>query len=60
MHTIHEFDNIAEATKYRETSGCGGWIYRVNDNGTAILYPWQWTPSMIFNHPTARLDGALK
>lgn len=57
MHTIREFGNLNDAIDYRKANGTGGYIYHVNDNGTAILFPPDFTPSMIFEHPMARLSG---
>lgn len=43
------FDQAVDAKIYKSTKGCGGWIFQA-DNGTAALFPLNYTPSMIFTH----------
>ena len=47
--SFHHFDNEAEAIKYRETKGLGGWVFVCNDKGEATIYPHQMTVSDILS-----------
>ncbi|MGL4412847.1 hypothetical protein [Roseinatronobacter monicus] len=46
--TWHLFDTAEDAIEHRRTNGTGGWIFEISDNGEAVLFPWQMTPSEIF------------
>jgi len=46
--STHHFDNEAEAIRYRDDEGTGGWIFVCNDKGEATIFPHQMTPKDIF------------
>ena len=64
------FNNLQDALNYRHDNGLGGWIFAPeNDKPNfypyhdVILFPSEFTPSAIFNHPftkgrTGKLIGA--
>lgn len=70
MNQYLTFPNEQTARDYRHEHGTGGWIFvPENDKPTfypfhaAILFPPEFTPSAIFNHPftkghTGKLIGA--
>lgn len=45
--STHHFDNEAEAIRYRDDEGTGGWIFVCTDKGEATIFPHQMTPSDI-------------
>jgi hypothetical protein len=56
---IRYFDVAADAKLYKDRTCCGGWIFEA-ENGTAALYPLNYTPSMIFTHATTQgVSGKL-
>jgi len=70
MNTYKTFANETDARTYRHEHGAGGWIF-VPENEKpqfypfheVILFPPEFTPSSIFNHPftkgrTGKLIGA--
>lgn len=64
------FNSLQDARDYRHQNGTGGWIFvPENDNPSfypyheIILFPSEFSPSAIFNHPftkgrTGQLIGA--
>jgi len=46
--STHHFDNEAEAIRYRDDEGTGGWIFVCNDKGEATIFPHHMTPNDIF------------
>lgn len=46
--STHHFDNKAEAIRYRDDEGTGGWIFVCNDKGEATIFPYHMTPKDIF------------
>lgn len=45
--STHQFDNEAEAIRYREDHGTGGWIFVCTDKGEATIFPPNMTPTDI-------------
>lgn len=45
--TWRVFDCTEDAIHYRREHGTGGWIFSISDNGEAILFPWQMTPTEV-------------
>lgn len=57
--SFHEFSSRTAAAKFRQNTGCGGWIFATS-NGEATLFPVSMTPSQIFTHRlTAGCSGVL-
>lgn len=57
---IRYFDEASDARLYKDSIGCGGWIF-VADNGTAALFPASYTPSRIMMHHVTRgMSGRLE
>lgn len=57
---IRYFDDASDARLYKDSVGCGGWIF-VAENGTAALFPANYTPSKIMNHQVTRgVSGRLE
>ena len=46
--TWRMFDSTDGAIDYRREHGTGGWIFSYADSAEAVLFPWQMTPSEIF------------
>jgi hypothetical protein len=67
MSTFHTFPTSDAARAYRHDHGTGGWIFSPNmpepdfyPLHESILFPPEFTPSMIFRHPFTRgRDGQL-
>lgn len=55
--STHHFDNEAEAIKYRDDEGTGGWIFVCSDKGEATIYPYQMTPSAILQTSMTSSSG---
>ena len=55
--STHHFDNEAEAIRYRDDEGTGGWIFVCADKGEATIFPHQMTPKDIFNTGTTSSSG---
>lgn len=54
------FYSEQDARTYRHEKGAGGWIFVPEDPGPIVLYPPNYSPSMIFRHPMVRgLTGNL-
>ena len=61
------FNNSQDARDYRREHGTGGWIFEPTriegvawDNNKCILFPPEYTPTMILNHQfTKSCDGRL-
>jgi hypothetical protein len=61
-HNIRIFKTEDEAVTTRDAEGCGGYVFSVEDRDEkcAILFPYDFTPSEIFNHfLVKRLSGML-
>ena len=59
MYSIRYFASAQAARDYRHTYGTGGWIF-VDTAGAAVLFPPDFAPTRIFNHPAVRgLSGNL-
>lgn len=59
METYLTFPNTQSARNYRYEHGTGGWIFapdepEVTYADQVILFPPEYTPNMIFNHPFTR------
>ena len=52
MKTFRTFKTTQEARDYRHQNGTGGWIFSPIDNSDSILFPPEFTPTAIVNHPT--------
>lgn len=60
MITYKAFGSKQEAIEYRETHGTGGWIFAPEAEGETILFPVQFTATMILSHRLTRgLSGEL-
>ena len=55
--STHHFDNEAEAIRYRDDEGTGGWIFICNDKGEATIFPHQMTPSHILKYRMTSQSG---
>lgn len=56
---IRYFDAAEDAKMFKRATGCGGWIF-LAENGTAALFPLEYTPSRIFTHTiTHGVSGKL-
>ena len=55
--STHHFDNEAEAIRYREDEGTGGWIFVCNDKGEATIFPRNMTPSHILKYGMTSQSG---
>ena len=57
--TLRYFANSTAAREYRHEFGTGGWIF-VDTAGAAVLFPPDFLPARIFNHPAVKgLSGQL-
>ena len=61
MDTYRTFATLQDARNYRHDNGTGGWIFHPENDSTAIyplhqsiLFPPEFTPNSIFNHPFTR------
>lgn len=63
MHIIYVFDSVDDALDYRYNNGTGGWIFAPDAppanphhavRAQVILFPPEFTPSVIFNHAMTR------
>jgi len=60
VDTFLTFYSEQDARTYRHEHGTGGWIFVPEDPGPIVLYPPNYSPSMIFHHPMVRgLTGNL-
>jgi hypothetical protein len=55
--STHHFDNLEEAIQYRDAEGTGGWIFVCGDKGEATIFPYQMTPTEIFNKGITSSSG---
>lgn len=52
MITLQFFQNSDVARAYRKENGTGGWIF--SNPTMTVLFPPEFTPSAIFNHPVTK------
>ena len=55
--STHHFDNEAEAIRYRDDEGTGGWIFVCADKGEATIFPHHMTPSQILKSGMTSQSG---
>lgn len=61
MEIFRTFPDAQSARAYRHEHGTGGWIFEPDTAGApCILFPPEYSPSMIFRHPfTVGKSGIL-
>jgi len=59
MTIFKTFNSLQDARTHRHEHGTGGWIF-APEKGPVILFPPDYSPTMIFQHPfTAGQSGDL-
>ena len=48
------FRSLQAAREYRHEQGTGGWIFVSDATGYATIFPPEFPPAAIFNHPMTR------